>query len=126
MVQLLRLRQCTAHPFLLESTVKNVLNFEDISQLKRQLKALGRNKEPIYEQIDQWVQEGETEKKVAEESGLKSGEIMPFGKSDFGKFFKMGKFLDSLDSEDLLERVVCKLCSDLPRDAQITDVSISF
>lgn len=127
LVQLLRLRQCTSHPFLLESTVKQLLNLEDIQHLKRQLRQLGRNKRPMYEQIELWVQEGQEEREAGADGKPtpESGEAMPFGQSEFGTYFKMDKFLNGLNDKELMERVVCKICGDLPRDAQITDVSFT-
>jgi hypothetical protein len=113
-------------PFLLESTVKEVFNLEDISELKSEWKRLSRYKQPLYEQINQWVQQTEEERLAAQARGdptLAPGEIQPFGRSEFGKYFRMGNLLDSVSSKDLVRRVVCRICGDLPQDALITDVS---
>jgi SNF2 family DNA or RNA helicase len=124
MVQLLRLRQCTSHPFLLENTIKEALGPTDLMRLKSQLKKLSRHSQPIYEQISQWVQETEEERAAARERGEPAGEPgekTPFGKSEFGKFFRMGKFLESLAVEDVAGRMVCRLCGDFPTDPWFID-----
>ena len=135
MVQILRLRQCTSRkfcalflvkayvppdPFLLETTVKEVFNLEDISQLKEEWKRLSRYKQPLYEQINQWIQQTEQERLAAQVRGdpmFAPGETQPFGRSEFGKYFRMGNLLDSINSKDLVRRVVCRICGDLPQDA---------
>jgi hypothetical protein len=79
----------------------------------------------MYEQIHQWVQQSEEERVAAQERGeptLGPGEKQPFGRSDFGKYFRMENLLDSLDSKALKKRVVCRICGDLPQDPMITDV----
>ncbi len=52
LVQLLRLRQMTSHPFMLERTIKELWTLEDIQTLRRELEAL-RDDEPVpfYTQI---------------------------------------------------------------------------
>jgi hypothetical protein len=106
--------------------VKEVFNVEDITRLKAEWKRLSRNKQPVYEQINQWVQQTEAERLAAQARGdptLGPGEKQPFGRSEFGEYFRMGSLLDSINSKDLMKRVVCRLCGDLPQDALITDVS---
>lgn len=113
-------------PFLLESTVKESFNLEDVTRLKAEWGRLNRFKQPIYEQINQWVQQSEEERLAAQARGeptLDPGEKQPFGLSDFGKYFRMSNILESLNSKDLKQRVVCRLCGDLPNDALMTDVS---
>jgi hypothetical protein len=105
--------------------VKDIFTFEDVARLKAEWKRLSRNKQPVYEQIQQWVQQSDEERLAAQARGnptLGPGEKQPFGRSDFGKYFRMGNLLESLDSKDLKKRVVCRICGDLPQDALITDV----
>lgn len=49
-VQLLRLRQCTSHPFMLEKTIRESWTLEDIEELKSKITRLGRNAAPFYKQ----------------------------------------------------------------------------
>ncbi|KAF4609822.1 hypothetical protein G7Y89_g15801 [Cudoniella acicularis] len=60
MVQLLRLRQCTSHPFMLERTIKENWTIEDVQELRHRLDRLGssRSMKPFYEQTLTWVKEG--------------------------------------------------------------------
>jgi hypothetical protein len=116
-------------PFLLESTVKDSFNLEDVTRLKAEWGRLSRFRQPMYEQIDLWMQQTEEERITAQASGeptLGPGEKQPFGLSDFGKCFRMGNILESLNSRDLKQRVVCRLCGDLPNDALMTEVSPRF
>lgn len=107
--------------------MKDSFNLEDITRLKAEWGHLSKFKQPMYEQIDQWVQQSEEERLAAEAKGeptLGPGEKQPFGRSDFGKYFRMGNILESLNSKDLKQRVVCRLCGDLPSNALMTDVSL--
>jgi hypothetical protein len=109
--------------------VKEIFTLEDICELKAQWKRLSRYKQPLYEQINQWVQQTEEEKLAARARGdptLMPRESQPFGRSEFGKYFRMGNLLDSINSKDLIQRVICGICGDLPQEAVITDVSSHF
>lgn len=50
MVQLLRLRQCTSHPFMLEKTIRESWTLEDVAELRATLAKFSRNTTPFYEQ----------------------------------------------------------------------------
>lgn len=50
MVQLLRLRQCTGHPFMLERTIKESWTLEDVNELQQKLARLKGDTRPFYEQ----------------------------------------------------------------------------
>jgi len=116
-------------PFLLESTVKDSFNLEDITRLKAEWGRLSGFRQPMYEQINLWMQQSEEERIAAQaraEPTLGPGEKQSFGLSDFGKCFRMGNILESLNLKDLKQRVVCRLCGDFPTDALITDVSPRF
>lgn len=105
--------------------MKEIFTFEDILRLKAEWKQLSGNKQPLYEQIQQWVQQTEEERLAAQAKGdptLGPGDKQAFGRSDFGRYFRMENFLVSLDSKDLVKRVVCRICGDLPEDPLITDV----
>jgi hypothetical protein len=144
MVQLLRLRQCTAResikfltqyttdklcqdPFLLENTVKQILSWKEIVHLREELQKLSQNKKPIYEQIQLWLPATEEERMAALERGDPvgaPGETVSFGRSEFGKYFRMDKCLSSLDPKELQKRTLCGICGDLPVNPRITDVSV--
>lgn len=106
--------------------MKESFNPEDISRLKSEWGRLSRYRQLFYEQINQWVQKTEEERVAAQARGeptLGPGEKQPFGRSEFGKYFRMGNILESLNLKDLKQRVVCRLCGDLPNDALMTEVS---
>lgn len=140
MVLLLRLRQCTARksenfiyqcttnrlcqdPFLLETTLKQILSLGEIYHLKAELKKLSQDKKPFYEQIDQWVPRAQEEQSGVLERGELLEEGTSFGRSDFGKHFCMDEYFDALHTKEARERVLCGICSDVVVDPQITDVS---
>jgi SNF2 family DNA or RNA helicase len=121
MLQLLRLRQCASHTFLLEQVIKDTFNVEDLLKLKRECSRLSHNPQPIYEQIKQWVQPtDEGRQKGVVRGDTLSDEYVPFGRSSFGSLFNMDVFLNSLKSDTLVERTVCRICNDVPDGACIT------
>ncbi|TAQ90570.1 hypothetical protein B7494_g1097 [Chlorociboria aeruginascens] len=121
LVQLLRLRQCTSHPFMLERTIRDSWTSEDVAELKRKLKKLSKTTVPFYEQCKQWVT-----KSVEEREASQALEAMPFGISDFGELFQLDQALDTLDDQTLFERVTCRICADIPMQPVITDCSHIF
>ncbi|KAG0646207.1 DNA repair rad5 [Hyphodiscus hymeniophilus] len=133
LVQLLRLRQCTSHPFMLERTIKDSWTSSDLKELKRALKSIGKFNKPFYEQCEVWVTQTEQQREAArargedpDQQGVAKGEGMPFGASDFGHSFKMGKALKTLSQEDMYSRVTCALCSDIPSSPMVTDCNHIF
>ncbi|KAH8678935.1 SNF2 family N-terminal domain-containing protein [Tricladium varicosporioides] len=80
MVQLLRLRQCTSHPFMLERTIKECWTMEDVTELKSKLERLkvAHGMKPFYQQTQLWVAEGtKRREKLAEAftaAGVRIGE----------------------------------------------------
>jgi hypothetical protein len=111
-------------PFLLENTARDVFDYSDLMRLKQELTKLGRYRQPIYEQVNQWMQETEEQKAAKGEAPIRPGEEVPFGASDFGKRFQMAKFLETLKPKEYMKRVICVLCGDLPQTACITDVRL--
>lgn len=75
-----------------------------------------------------WAGDNEAERGAAIERGEEPPECesMPFGLSNYGKKFEMSKALKTLSEEDLYSRVTCALCSDLPHQPMMTDVSFNF
>lgn len=122
-VQLLRLRQCTSHPFMLERTMKESWTTEDVELLRGELKKQGISRIPFYEQCKLWVTQSEEERAAAIARGEEGAEAIPFGLSEFGNSFKFDKALDSLNDEELYTRITCHICSDVPNQPIITTVS---
>lgn len=115
LAQLMRLRQATAHPFLLEQCFRDLLDAQDLLLLKSKLESLKGHRRPIYEQIQQWM---------TPEKNVETGEAVEsasFGRSDFGKHFDFDTFLDKIDEEELFNKVVCRVCGDLPEPAVVTE-----
>lgn len=128
LVQLLRLRQCTSHPFMLERTIRESWTSEDVRELRSKLAKLKKTHIAFYDQCKIWVQSEEDRKKAQEarDSGKdvpQNLEAMPFGRGTYGHKFTMDKALKTLNSVELFERLVCPLCSDLPMAPTVTEVS---
>ena len=128
MVQLLRLRQCTSHPFMLERAIRESWTSEDVAELQRKLTSLSSNTKPFYEQCKVWVAESEAERTRLKEGDPiatekdENGVLMPFGQADFGRHFSMDQALSTLNTKKLFKRVMCWICSDLPIAPHITSV----
>lgn len=121
-VQLLRLRQLTNHPFLIEQTIKDVFSLGDLRLLERDLKHYSANTVPLYEQIKVWI----NERTVAGNGGVDVSEKAPFGRSDFGTDFNMQNYLNEVSEEELMQRDLCQICADVPSDPQISDCGHVF
>ena len=124
MVQLLRLRQCTSHPFMLERTIKESWTLEDVNELKSRLARLKvqlTNTKPFYERCELWVKENEQNRQEAAARGEEYN-MLPFGQGDFGYNFDICKALKTLNEKELFKRATCSICSDLPVDSKMTDV----
>ena len=125
MVQLLRLRQCTSHPFMLERTIKEAWTLEDVDELKDKFEKLEvRGAKPFYEQTKVWVQESEEIRANAAANGEELGPLLPFGRGNYGKKFDMQQAFSGLSESELHQRVNCGVCSDVPEAPMETDVSV--
>ncbi|TGO88669.1 hypothetical protein BPOR_0148g00020 [Botrytis porri] len=123
-VQLLRLRQCTSHPFMLERTMRESWTTEDVERLRKELGKFKDSNVAFYEQCKLWVTESEEERAEAIARGEKGAEAIPFGLSKFGESFKFDSALDSLNEAELYTRITCHLCSDVPNEPVITDFNV--
>ncbi|RDW80387.1 hypothetical protein BP5796_05085 [Coleophoma crateriformis] len=127
LVQLLRLRQCTSHPFMIEQTIKECWNAEDLAELKSKLKKIrSEGLQKVYDQCKLWMDEAQVNPDKVDPM---DGGSFNFGEGDYGHEFKMQKYLkksDGFDEQAFMDRVVCNLCSDVPQDPQITDCSHIF
>ncbi|PBP21187.1 hypothetical protein BUE80_DR007992 [Diplocarpon rosae] len=130
LVQLLRLRQCTSHPFMLEHTIKESWTLEDLQELTLRLRKLkdAPNSRPFYEQCKLWVEQSEARRAERRQRGevVPDEEMLPFGRSDYGHNFNMEKALKTLDEEELFKRVTCSICSDFPMEPMRTDCGHIF
>jgi len=96
---------------------------EDVERLRKELGKFKDTNVAFYEQCKLWVTESEEERAEAIARGEKGAEAFPFGLSKFGESFKFDSALDSLNEEELYTRITCHLCSDVPNEPVITDVS---
>ncbi|KAL2066010.1 hypothetical protein VTL71DRAFT_2081 [Oculimacula yallundae] len=128
MVQLLRLRQCTSHPFMLERTIKESWTMEDVQELKKLLGKFQTNGKPFYEQCKLWVETNEAHRAAARARGenVADDEMLPFGHSNYGHEFDISRALKTLNETELYERVTCSICADVPINAQRTDCGHIF
>ncbi|KAK0112612.1 hypothetical protein ONS95_014355 [Cadophora gregata] len=128
MVQLLRLRQCTSHPFMLERTIKESWTMEDVQELKTRMTKIKTANRPFYEQCQLWVETSEAHRAEARARGevVPDDEMLPFGQSSFGHTFDMEQPLGTLDEGELYKRVTCSLCSDVPTEPLKTDCGHVF
>ncbi|TVY51440.1 Helicase-like transcription factor CHR28 [Lachnellula cervina] len=127
MVQLLRLRQCTSHPFMLERTIKEAWTLEDVDELKEKFEKLGaRGAKPFYEQTKTWVLESEQVRAEAAARGEELGPLLPFGRGEYGKKFDMQKAFSGLSESELHRRVNCGFCGDVPDEPMETDCGHLF
>ncbi|KAH7409732.1 SNF2 family N-terminal domain-containing protein [Cadophora sp. MPI-SDFR-AT-0126] len=128
MVQLLRLRQCTSHPFMLERTIKESWTMEDVQELKTRLAKLNTANKPFYEQCELWVETSDAHgaEALARGEDAPDDEMLPFGQSSFGHTFDMDRPLGTLDEGALYKRVTCSICSDFPTEPRKTDCGHIF
>jgi hypothetical protein len=113
---------------MLERTIKESWTAEDVAELKSKLHRLSANAKPFYEQCKVWVEQSDAEKEAARARGenvTEGGEVMPFGRSDYGHSFVIDKALSSLSEKELYSRVACSLCSDVPMQPTQTSVCIT-
>ena len=124
MVQLLRLRQLTSHPWLIERTMRECWNYEDVQELRTRLDQLQQqSRGSFYEQANIWIRETALDRQAAIDKGEEPLHSIPYGKGDFGKAFQMDRALDTLDEQEMMDRITCGKCGDYPQGIVQTDVS---
>ncbi|KAG9232866.1 SNF2 family N-terminal domain-containing protein [Amylocarpus encephaloides] len=100
MVQLLRLRQCTGHPYMLERVIKECWTQEDVAKAREKLTALGTTaSEKFCARTKIWVEE-------AQAQGAGNNALGGFGKGLMGHSFSMEMAFETLD-------IFCIVCSDM-------------
>ncbi|KAH9432651.1 hypothetical protein MCOR02_007341 [Pyricularia oryzae] len=119
---LTRLRQCTSHPFLLETSLRRDFELEDIVWLRQQLAEVG-GQTPLHTHISKWIKDEEVRRIQQDENGGEVGvsEAPRFGKSGFGGVFEMNEQLERIQAEKTIEDLICRSCTELPQDSQITE-----
>ncbi|TLD23783.1 hypothetical protein PspLS_06768 [Pyricularia sp. CBS 133598] len=119
---LTRLRQCTSHPFLLEASLRRDFELEDIVWLRQQLAEVG-GQTPLHTHISKWINDEEARRLQKDENGGEGGasEATGFGKSAFGGVFEMNEQLERIQAEKTAEDLICRSCTELPQDSQITE-----
>jgi hypothetical protein len=124
-VQLLRLRQCTGHPFMMERTVKECWTLDDVQEARQKLNTIkSKVTKPFYERTKLWVN-GRTSTTPEEFEDLFENESGNFGRGDMGNSFSMRAALKSLKKPALEKRVHCGICGDFPVAPWTTDVCSS-
>jgi hypothetical protein len=125
MVQLLRLRQITSHPWMIERTMRECWTLEDLQELKTRLEDTDRQRRgPFYEQTKIWIRDTEATQNAADAGQSGVFESLPFGRGDFGKAFKMGQALATFNEQEMATRMTCGKCADFPKPPVQTDVSV--
>ncbi|TLS27138.1 hypothetical protein PpBr36_04611 [Pyricularia pennisetigena] len=119
---LTRLRQCTSHPFLLETSLRRDFELEDIVWLRQQLAEVG-GQTPLRTHISKWINDEEArrlEKDNNGDGGMDFG-TTDLGKSAFGGLFEMDEQLERIEAEKTAEDHICRSCTELAQDSQITE-----
>ncbi|KAI1491548.1 P-loop containing nucleoside triphosphate hydrolase protein [Biscogniauxia mediterranea] len=114
---LMRLRQAIAHPFLLESTLKQTLRVQDLLEIQTRLAEVGGN-DPALKQIGNWCGEVNAEIENGHADGLSDSQIA-LNVGRFGYEWNMAKNINKvLDSKDAS---LCRICiqePELPQQAE--------
>ncbi|KAI1876734.1 uncharacterized protein JN550_000806 [Neoarthrinium moseri] len=124
LLYLLRLRQATAHPFLLETVMKRDLHPGDLVQIKTKLAEIG-GRQPVYEQIKAWCTNVTNElDQLNANSGTKEFGTTEFGTSKFGYNLNMNKQID-MAFQSRLEHI-CRICFQTPQAPKRSDCDHLF
>ena len=128
---LLRLRQLTAHPFMLQSTIEDILEGEDIEKLmiltipegnEEQEDLLAAMKKMIKEKTNPFIHDVASDTTPSEDQIIDDEEI-PTGTDPL--IFKFRKYLRSLARsdkwEDIKKRTICRRCEDCPEEPYVTN-----
>lgn len=120
-VYLLRLRQATAHPFLLEPALKKTLRPEDLEEIQSKLAQVG-GQTPVIEQIRLWRARNVEEKDKPAEAAT-SVDQNGFGSSKFGHEINIENHIEmALASKD---DSICNICLKEFTSPHIAAVSIA-
>ncbi|KAJ3579204.1 hypothetical protein NPX13_g1368 [Xylaria arbuscula] len=116
----MRLRQAVAHPFMLETTMKNLMTTEDLLNIQRRIREIG-DKRPIFQRIAQWCAKEAANIMAGEgDDGSEKG----FGRSQFGYKFDMSKQIENALAAQ--KKHVCRICYQEPVNPQIAACNHAF
>ncbi|KAK9799944.1 putative RING-type domain-containing protein [Seiridium cardinale] len=110
-VFLTRLRQATAHPFLLEPAMKTTLRLVDLECISASLKLFG-GKKPAIDQIREWRAKNNPTPDT-------DAALLDFGISDFGRELDMEQHINIAMASKNDE--VCNLCFQMLSNPQIAE-----
>lgn len=105
------------HPFLIESTIREIFTTEDMKKLHDKLRKLAKSKRPIYQRVGVWMQ---TQDDTANGVGDEPVEKQAFGRGNFGTSFQLNKFLKTLPEKELAARCICHICHNIPEKPMMT------
>ncbi|KAJ4419918.1 hypothetical protein N0V85_000805 [Neurospora sp. IMI 360204] len=118
----LRLRQATAHPYLLEGLMRDHFTSEDLQQLKEEFSKL-KTDESYVQQIGRWC-DGLVEQGVVRRYPHDKKDYDKFGQGDYGQEFDMDPQLESMQKAkiDIQSRTkICSVCSELTDEPEHND-----
>ena len=133
---LLRLRQLTAHVFLLQDTIEDLLELEDVERLwestSAEVETVGSEQNTAGKNILVQMRKMIAEKGKAKDNEGGTTSTPPVPDEDDAAFeesqplvFKFRKFLRDLAEgskwDALARRSLCHKCRDVPQDPQVTD-----
>ncbi|KAI9822957.1 MAG: hypothetical protein M1826_000339 [Phylliscum demangeonii] len=131
LISVLRLRQATSHPLLLQKLIQERFTLEDVRRLEARLNRIVEGR-PFLRRLRDWLVESKKQSSNPPASGSTEPAQEPipddslFGRSSFGSNFGLKRYLENLDEEQLLQRSVCRICMDLAENPQITNCKHVF
>ncbi|EAA28286.2 hypothetical protein GE21DRAFT_6067 [Neurospora crassa] len=115
----LRLRQATAHPYLLESLMRDHFTPDDIQKLKDELCKLKTNQRYV-QQIGRWC-DGLVQQGVLRRQPYAGDDHDKFGEGDYGEEFDIAPQLESMQKAkmDMQSRAeICSVCLELTNEPE--------
>ncbi|EHK98685.1 putative DNA repair protein RAD5 [Glarea lozoyensis 74030] len=110
-VQLLRLRQCTGHPFMMERTIKECWTLDDAQEARQKLNAMkSKATKPFYERTKLWVN-GRSSNTSEDFENLFENESGNFGREDMGNSSCLEEYIHRQTAEeDDVRATECPKC----------------
>ncbi|EGZ73472.1 hypothetical protein NEUTE2DRAFT_61738 [Neurospora tetrasperma FGSC 2509] len=105
----LRLRQATAHPYLLESLMRDHFTPDDIQKLKEELCKLKTNQRYV-QQIGRWC-DGLVQQGVLRRQPYAGDDHDKFGEGDYGEEFDIAPQLESMQKAKMDMQSRAEICS---------------
>lgn len=107
----MRLRQATAHPFLLFKLMRDIFDLEDIKEIRQQFLGIkqGAPGRLFIDQVGRWCERQLEDGKVVGEVTASASQE-PFGKGNHGLGFDMDPQLEQLEKSKALGGSICGIC----------------